>query len=97
MRLNKTLEAKVNFANFCINYKLDPLKVAEFMATIEKCVNLATKICNVGGAELRKKYEKATEQVEKMGAALGMKSISWPGLYPSILGPDGYAIHFPLD
>lgn len=94
MKLSKELEARVNFARFCIREKLDPLQLGELVALINKCANVGTRWCN--GEVAREPYEKAMRKVEEKAVEVGLKVDGWPGLYPTVKGKDGFEVHIPL-
>jgi hypothetical protein len=91
--MNKTLRNKVNFANFCINNKLDALELAELITLVAKRVSTGTQEANgVPGASA--KDDKAMLKVEEQVKKMNLEFDGFPGLYPSIK-KDGFQINIP--
>lgn len=91
--MNKILRDKVNFANFCINNKIDALELATLIALVARRVATGTRESNgIPGAAA--KDDKACRKVEDQVKKMNLEFDGWPGLYPSIK-KDGYHINIP--
>jgi hypothetical protein len=91
--MKKSLEDKVNFANFCINNKLDALEVATLIHLVMRRVMTGTAESNgIPGALA--KDDKACKKVEEQVKKMNLEFDGWPGLFPSIK-KDGYHINLP--
>lgn len=93
--ISKKMQAKVDFARFCMNHNFNPLEVAELVSLVLRRVRTGTKECNFPGVN-PDIDDKAMKAVEEKAASMGLRVDSWPGLYPVINDKDGKEVRLPF-
>lgn len=92
MRLNKTLQFAVDFANYCEIEQLEPYKVAELRALVDRKVNLWVRQNNeqiYTDVIYSRRMEKLKDQIDEKAREMGITNLKWPGLYPIFSTPGG--------
>lgn len=92
MRLPKTVENAVCFANWCSNNKLDPRKVGELRVLVNRRAATWVRQNNqeMDWDAAERKIEKLDGQIEMMAKDMGITNMDWPGLYPTFTTPAGF-------
>lgn len=96
MRINQELNRQVAFAQFCINYNIPPMKLAELLALVRACARAWERSCCENNPKHAERENKTADQIQKLAAELGF-TVSWSGLYPTLHQEDRNSIYLPLD
>lgn len=90
MRIPKSIQAMVVFANWCSNYGVRPSDAAKLLVLARHASNMAAKDASEPGYE--KKAERANRRFEQEAVALGFE-VCWDSAWPS-LRKDGKHTYF---
>ncbi len=82
MRLSKTLQDAVHFANFAKNHDIAPLHLAHLITLTKRAFDAGEREANTGSDAAERRADAARRKVEGLANRLGY-STSWPGLAPS--------------
>lgn len=94
--MKNELRDKINFTRFCINYKVDPLELAELIELIELIVRSQANESDKGKNRLAViATNRLRPKIESLIQKLEWTIEGWPGLYPSIKDKNGYDINLP--
>ena len=100
MTLTKTVQAKVNFANFCINYGFtDPFQIGKLCQLVERRAKAAMADASKhhdddSMKKADEKDDRLIEQIKELGKELGLE-ITFPSCYASVT-KDGKSVNLPL-
>lgn len=94
--MNKSLQERVNFANFAIQESVDPHKLGEFCSMVIRRKNLACRIANAQSSEKEDaKDDRLCEEIVNFARNHFKWEVTFPSVYPSIT-KDGKHIYLPL-
>ena len=100
MNLTKTVQAKVNFANFCINYGFtNPFQIGQLCQLVERrakaaMVDASKHHTDDSMKKAEKKDDRLIKQIKEFGKELGLE-ITFPSCYASAT-KDGKSVNLPL-
>jgi len=96
MKLSQRIQSHINFANFCDNYKLDPIQTGQLIALVIKRAKLVGKLSQIDDPKLDKQDDKLCEKIIEHAKAMKLTAV-FDSLYPC-LTPFGekHPIHLPI-
>jgi hypothetical protein len=99
MLLNKTFQARVHFANFCVNNNLEPFVVGKLCQLVQRRATAAMNDANRHHDEASmqkadKKDDRLIEEIKEMGKEMGLE-ITFPSCWASVL-KDGKTLNLPI-
>jgi hypothetical protein len=97
-KLNKKIQSNVDFAKFCMQYEVDPVKLGYLCQLVHKRTNLAVH-CLTANLDFYIKYRKIDEKLISEITNLCIEfefDVTFSSLYPSIKDKKGNSISLPL-
>ena len=99
--LNKTMSAKVNFAKFAIDNKVDPFKLGVLCQLVIQRANFAVNMGNRQQDQASQeaadaKDDRLIDRIRDLALELGF-TLSYHSLYPTLQDRNDKQLHLPIE